>query len=64
MTLKEYLEDASLSISQFAEQIGVDDSTVRRYLLGTRRPSNKLIVEIARLTDSKVTANDFLGIAA
>lgn len=60
MTLNEWLDWKNLTPIEFAKQINVDPVTVRRYLNRTRRPDWPVIERIVRVTDGKVTANDFL----
>lgn len=64
MTLHEYLTEADLTPSQFAERAGITAGAVRRYLAGTRIPDKEKMAKIALATGCKVTANDFFGIAA
>lgn len=62
MTLQAYLAEANLTSDQFAALLGVDGSTVRRYVAGKRIPGPDLMRRIALATGCKVTANDFFGI--
>ena len=64
MKLNHYLTDHGLTKSEFAQLIGVQEETVRRYIAGDRRPTRKVMEKIALATACKVTANDFFGIAA
>lgn len=64
MTLQEYLTEAQLTPSQFAERSGISAGAVRRYIAGTRIPDKEMMTKIALATGCKVTANDFFGIAA
>lgn len=64
MTLQDYLDDARLSYSQFAELIGAHPSTVARYAAGKRTPDHKAMKAIFEKTDGKVMPNDFFGLAA
>jgi transcriptional regulator with XRE-family HTH domain len=64
VTLSQYLSEAQLSRTQFAEKIGVSSEAVRRYVAGTRIPDKPIMEKIALATGCKVTANDFFGIAA
>lgn len=63
MTLQDYLKEAAQSRADFARQIDVSQETVRRYLAGTRMPDKRRMEKIALVTGSKVTANDFFGMA-
>lgn len=51
-TLKEWLtpklEDLGLSVKDFSLEIGVDESTIRKYFSDARRPSREVIVKICR----------------
>lgn len=47
-------------IRNFAGKIKVDVVTVRRYLLGTRRPSWDVMPRIVCATGGQVTAADFM----
>jgi len=59
MDLKTYLEANELSISAFANRIGVEHETVRRYLRGERLPTRRVMQVIVRETNGHVTPNDF-----
>jgi transcriptional regulator with XRE-family HTH domain len=63
VTLADYLDEAQLSGSQFAKKIGVSRQAVQRYLKG-RIPEPDVMRRIALATASRVTANDFFGMAA
>jgi len=63
MTLPEFLSEAQISQSQFAKKIGVSKQAVQRYVKG-RIPEPDVMRRIALATGSKVTANDFFGMAA
>lgn len=64
MKLADYLNDNGLTHADFAQAIGVSKETVRRYMVGDRRPKPHIMEKIATATDCQVTANDFFGIAA
>lgn len=64
MTLAQYLEKNQLTYSGFAESIGVDRETVRRWALGLRDPDLTALRTLHRATKGKVTPNDFLQKAA
>lgn len=63
MKLADYLDAHSIPRAQFAERIGVSDESVRRYIVGDRRPNRRTLEKIALATACKVTANDFFGIS-
>jgi DNA-binding transcriptional regulator YdaS (Cro superfamily) len=64
MKLSDYLTHNSISPADFAKSIGVSKETVRRYIVGDRRPARKKLPVIVEATKGEVTANDFFGIAA
>lgn len=65
MTLAQYLEATGLSYAEFSAKIGATGKhTVERYAKGERLPSPLFMARIAAVTQGKVTANDFFGIAA
>lgn len=64
MKLHDYLTEASLTVAQFAVQIDVDGSTVRRYRAGARIPDRDVMARIVKATGGRVTPNDFYGVAA
>jgi len=59
MKLSEYRKSAGLTLGQLAEAIGVSDMAIGRYERGERIPKHKVMVQIAKITDGAVTANDF-----
>lgn len=63
MTLVDYLKETGTSRADFARKIGVRHITVSRYLAG-RIPEPRIMEKIALATGSRVTANDFFGMAA
>jgi transcriptional regulator with XRE-family HTH domain len=62
MKLAEYLTAHGLTPEKFADELGVDAVSVRRYMSGARRPRWSVMAEIAALTGGKVTANDFVAV--
>jgi transcriptional regulator with XRE-family HTH domain len=64
MKLADYLTHTSTSRRDFAKSIGVSKETVRRYVTGKRIPEKEVMEKIAEVTELKVTANDFFGLAA
>lgn len=60
MKLAEYLSDAEIKASAFAERIGVTRQTLWRYMSGERRPEWDVLERIAQATRGQVTPNDFL----
>lgn len=61
MTLDSYLKGAGLTEAQFADRIGVHQSTVNRLRLGSI-PSKELMARIVDATDGHVRADDFYGL--
>ena len=60
MTLHEFLIKEGFTQQQFAELIGVRQSSVSKWLQGDSRPSWSIIKKIKEVTDGKVTADSFL----
>lgn len=61
MTLDQYLTDNGLKEADFAEKIGVDQSTVNR-LRKTQVPSKEVMAKIFDVTGGAVRADDFFGL--
>lgn len=62
MQLTDYLTANKIMPSAFAARVGVDKSTVSRWLDGSLRPGWESLKRIAVATDGQVTANDFIGV--
>lgn len=60
MKLADYLHLVDKRSDAFAKEIGVDGSTVRKYLRGDRRPEWDVMARIVAVTAGAVTADDFL----
>lgn len=60
MKLADYLSEAEIKPSAFAERLGVTRQTLWRYMSGERRPEWSILEVIARETGGKVTPNDFM----
>lgn len=60
MQLREWLNTKKMPANEFAALIGVDKSTVGRWIAGDVRPSWEIIPRIIDATGGAVTANDFL----
>ncbi len=60
MRLADYLATNDIKPVNFAGRVGVDRSTVSRWLDGSLKPGWKMLVLIARETAGQVTANDFV----
>ncbi|MBB2959883.1 helix-turn-helix transcriptional regulator [Methylobacterium sp. R2-1] len=60
MRLADYLHQAEIKPSAFAERLGVTRQTLWRYMSGDRRPEWDVLERIRAETDGQVTPNDFL----
>lgn len=60
MKLADYLSQAEIKPSAFAERLGVTRQTLWRYMSGDRRPEWDVLERIRAETDGQVTPNDFL----
>lgn len=64
MTLAKYLELKKLSYAAFGRLCDLPRVTVRQYALGQRtRISEENLRRIVKVTNGKVTANDFYGVS-
>lgn len=64
MRLADYLADAKLKPSKFAEKANLAPSTITRLLNGERKPGIDVIEKIAAASDGNVKAEDFFSGAA
>jgi predicted DNA-binding protein (UPF0251 family) len=64
MRLEDYLQTTGMTRAEFARRIGVRHITVTRYVQEGRVPESSVMGKIIEVTEGKVTANDFFGIAA
>lgn len=64
MKLETYLEAHSLKAAAFAREIGVEPSTVTRWLRHERTPSLDQAVKVEEVTGGEVTCADLLPPAA
>lgn len=66
MKLSEFLEFKSMSVADFAKQIGAKSrATVYRYMFdeGQRQiPNAKMMLKIMQVTDGNVTPTDFYSV--
>jgi transcriptional regulator with XRE-family HTH domain len=63
--LQRYLKKRNLSIQDFADGIGKDHETARRYVQGLRTPRDpKTLEAIIKFTDNAVTLEDICGVKA
>lgn len=58
--LREYRLSKGLSQEALARRLGVGKAAICRIEKGSRLPSLPLIARIVRITDGKLSANDFL----
>ncbi len=60
MKLHDYLRSEGIKAPKFAKLVGLRSKTaVYDYLHGRKNPSKKTMAAIKKVTDGKVTANDF-----
>lgn len=59
MQLFQYLENKQISQAYFAEQIGVSQPTLSRYVNGVSLPSVVVGARIAEITQNLVSVNDW-----
>lgn len=59
MKLKAWLETFDISPTAFAAEMGVQPSTVTRWVNEERKPRVEALIAIERLTKGRVTMNDF-----
>lgn len=59
MELRQYLDGRAITITAFADSIGVSVQAVHRYLNGERVPKREVMERIAAVTCGKVRPNDF-----
>jgi hypothetical protein len=64
MKLAPYLRARDIEPGDFAEELGVADETLRRYLIGTRIPVPDVMRRIVELCRGWVTPNDFFDLDA
>jgi len=61
MTLAEYLEKNSLTLTEFGARIGVSHAAISRYRNGQRRPEWNVLERIQEETGGAVRPEDFYG---
>ena len=59
MQLFQYLANKEISQARFAEQVGVSQPTLSRYVNGDSLPSVVVGARIAEITQNKVSVNDW-----
>lgn len=62
MKLKTWMEKHKIDISAMAEKLGVDRSSVHKYIDGTRTPRLSIAAKIEKITKGKVTCSELLGV--
>lgn len=60
MQLRQYLDAMDLKVVAFAEQIGVSDPTVYRWINGARVPDPEMMRKVYQATQGMVQPNDFI----
>ena len=60
MQIGDWIKSRGLTDVDFAELVGVDKSTVGRWVAGTVRPDWDRLPKIIEVTEGLVTANDFI----
>jgi len=60
MHLRAYLTARKISVTTFAESVGVARGTLHQYLRGEQFPRPQTLVRIREATGGAVTANDFV----
>ena len=60
MKLHLYLAEHAKTAAQFADEIGIDYSTVTRWLTGASLPKWSTLIAIERVTGGLVRPDDFL----
>ena len=61
MTLREYLNKQSMTMTEFAKRSGLSQPAIHRYLNGQRQPDLNALRKIIKVTKGKVGINDFAG---
>ena len=62
MQLFQYLASKEISQARFAEQVGVSQPTLSRYVNGDSLPSVVVGARIAEITQNKVSVNDWVNL--
>lgn len=63
MRLSDYLRENGLTLAAFGEKVGRDKGTISRWLSGQSEPSFADIALVMKLTEGKVTAQDWIEAA-
>lgn len=59
--LRNYRQEAGISLSALAEQCGTSAATISRIERGAQWPESELLQKLIDATGEKVSANDFLA---
>jgi len=62
--LRKWMSEHRLTTDQVAGKLGCTTRTVGRYLAGERIPDRVAMTAIYKLTEGRVTANDFYGLSS
>lgn len=55
MNLKKYLREKKIRYREFAEQLGINEQSLKNIIAGTSRPGLMLALKIEKLTNGEVT---------
>ena len=58
MKLREYLKAEKITLTAFAEQVGVTPVALYRYMAGVRQPRRETVDKIVAASNGSVTAGD------
>jgi transcriptional regulator with XRE-family HTH domain len=64
MTLKQYLTDNGISLTQFGYNVGVSEHAVRKWIYGQRRPDLEMMLKIEESTSGNVAVADWARVRA
>lgn len=59
MTLKQYLADNGISLTQFGHSVGVSEGAVHKWVYGQRRPNLEMMLKIEGATKGAVAVVDW-----
>lgn len=61
MKLKTYMDKNNLSYRKFAQQLGIDHTSLFKYATGERTPRLNVALKIEKATKGKVKCSDLAG---
>lgn len=64
MTLKQYIADNGISLTQFGCSLGVSEHAVRKWIYGQRRPDLEMMLKIQESTAGTVAVADWARVRA